>query len=198
MRVLLPRVAGRVTGTPQPGAYDQAYEDLVNEFVFEPVGATNTGCRPPATGEHALGYARGTTGSGVDWGDVRDECGAAGWYVSAADMGAALVSVLQRDGRILREDIATPMAPQMQMRGLGLDNSNAFWMEKNGGWTGCDDDGCGSIGTSAAIFLAGNGAGAGPAMVGVLFLNSPVADDGGPGSARAILQQAYQNALRPQ
>lgn len=198
MRILLPRVAGRVTGNAQPATYDQAYEDLVNEFVFAPIGATGTGCRPPGTGDHAFGYNLGETGSGVDWGDVRDECGAAGWYVSPADMAAALTSVLQRDGRILREDIATPMAPQMQMRALGIDNSSVFWMEKNGGWGGCDDDGCGQIGSSAAIFLGGTGDGAGPAMVGVLFINSDVADDGGPASARGILQQAYRNALTPQ
>lgn len=198
MRVLLPRVAGAVTGIAAPGAYDTAYEDLINTFVFRPVGATGTGCRPPGTGDHAFGYNRGETGGGMDWGDVRDACGAAGWYVSAADMAAVLTSVLQRDGRILREDITPPMAQQMQMRGLGIDNSNSFWMEKNGAWGGCNDNGCGQTGTSAAIFLGGAGNGAGPAMVGVLFLNSDVDADGGPGSARALLQRAYQNALTPQ
>ncbi|WP_395344185.1 serine hydrolase domain-containing protein [Ningiella sp. W23] len=198
LRILLPRVAGRVNGSPDSAEYDNAYEALINEFVFEPVGAEQTGCRPPDSGNYAFGYNRSSTGKGMDWGDVRDECGAAGWYVSAADMGAVLTSILQRDGRILREDTANPLAPVMQTRALGLDISNAFWMEKNGGWSGCSDDGCGQIGTSAAIYLGGTGNGAGPAMVGVLFLNSDVDADGNPTSARGILQQAYQNALEAQ
>ena len=187
---------------------DPAANRKTPEF-FARVGVSGTACRPVASAPHAFAYSFGHQGSGIDWGDVSDQCGAAGWYLSAEDMGRVLLSINARDGKILRETPRFPGDPvpsqfdQLRTMGLGLDINGPDWIEKNGGWSGCNENNeCGSIATTAAIF--GPGALPNPNVVGVLFINSNINDplpgcQGNPcSSPRAVLRKAYDDALTPQ
>lgn len=211
-RILLPHVAGLAINTNsaiRARIYADQYEALINEHVFARVGVSGTACRPVASAPHAFAYSFGHQGSGIDWGDVSDQCGAAGWYLSAEDMGRVLLSINARDGKILRETPRFPGDPvpsqfdQLRTMGLGLDINGPDWIEKNGGWSGCNENNeCGSIATTAAIF--GPGALPNPNVVGVLFINSNINDplpdcQGNPcSSPRAVLRKAYDDALTPQ
>ncbi|MFQ5526973.1 MAG: serine hydrolase domain-containing protein [Thermoanaerobaculia bacterium] len=188
-RILLPRVAGLPVDTnalTRPVTLANQYELLIRQNVFERVGQTGTGCRPRGAGPHAFAYKFPGDELGFDWGDVRLECGGAGWYVSAEDMAKVLFSLKEKDGRILVETATESQFDQMLNFGLGVDNwaPNNF-LEKNGAW-GRNGR---LITTSAAIF----GPVSGPRLVAVLFVNSDIT--GTAGSARAVLQNAYNNSL---
>jgi CubicO group peptidase (beta-lactamase class C family) len=210
-RIILPRVAGLAIDTnptTRAQTYADQYEVLINQNVFARVGVAGTACRPVVSSPHAFAYNFGSGEAGMDWGDVSDQCGAAGWYLSVEDMGRVLLSINARDGKILRETPRFPGDPvpsqydQLRTMGLGLDNNGPDWIEKNGGWSGCNGNGgCGSIATTAAIF--GAGALPNPNLIGVLFTNSdikyPVGCEGNDClTPRAILRKAYDDALIPQ
>jgi CubicO group peptidase (beta-lactamase class C family) len=197
MRILLPKVAGFPEDSNQstrPQTLANQYTKLVQQNVFDLVGQKDVECKPPAGTNYAFAYKNPGGGKGYDWGDVSLTCGAAGWYMSAEDMGRVLLSVTNKDGKIFTENATTQMLDDLRKRGLGLDSVSDTEIEKNGGWTAnCDSNKiCATISTSAAIF----GPVSGPRMVGVLFLNSPIS--GGPSNgsgAKAVLEKAYNSAL---
>jgi CubicO group peptidase (beta-lactamase class C family) len=151
-----------------------AYVKLVQENVFEPVGAAGVDSKPPASGPQHTGYAfsykfPGTAG-GHDWGDNTLGVGAAGWYLAIDDIAKVLYSLNRNDGRILTkaqmQDMeATPMGWDAQTDGAGH-----RWLEKNGGWGWGDT----TISTSIALL--------GPGMYGALFLNSDISGEPGVGA----------------
>ena len=196
-RILLPKVAGFPEDSNQstrPQTLADQYTKLIEQNSFELVGQKNVACKPPAGSNYSFAYKNPGTAKGYDWGDVSLTCGAAGWYLSAEDMGKILLSITFKDGKIFNETPGYSMFDDFRKRGLGLDSVSNTELEKNGGWSAnCDaNKNCASISTSAAIF----GPVSGPRMVGVLFLNSPVS--GGPssgGGAKAILEKAYNNAV---
>lgn len=188
-RTLIPNIAGLpVDQNPvnRPMSYANLYETFVRQNVFEAVGETDTGCRPRGAVPHAFAYQFPGDQPGFDWGDVRDECGGAGWYVSAEAMAKALFSINARDGRILTE---TPVSQfdLMRNRGLGLDTANGGELGKNGAW----GSGGRLITTGAAIF----GPTTGPNVIGVIFVNSDIS--GGPGNVYTVLRDAYNRAVQP-
>src|SRR3972149_9007723 len=73
-RVLLPMIDGFADDPPNRAAkLAAAHVRIVQQNVFEPVGAQGVDTKPPATGPQASGYAfsdkyPGST-SGGDWGD---------------------------------------------------------------------------------------------------------------------------------
>ena len=192
-RVLLPAIAGLPIDsnlTTRPATLANQYELLVRQNVFERVGQTGTGCRPRGALPHAFAYKFPGNQPGTDWGDVRGECGGAGWYVSAEDMAKVLFSINSRDGKILREDPAAMISDIQTMRqfSLGLDTATGQEMSKNGAW----GSGGNLITSGAAIF----GPVSGPNVVGVLFINSEIS--GGPNSgenALNVLRDAYNASV---
>jgi CubicO group peptidase (beta-lactamase class C family) len=170
-RVLLPWIDGFVDDPPNRAAkLAAAYIKLVQQHVFEPVGAMGVDAKPPASGPQATGYAfsykyPGTT-SGYDWGDSSLGVGGAGWYLSIDDIAKVLYSLNKNDGRILTQT----QWQDMQATQLGwdrlTDNSGYRYVEKNGGW-GANGT---TISTSIALF--------GPGVFGALFMNSDVLGSG--------------------
>ncbi len=204
MRILLPKVAG-FPEDPNPFTRPQTladqYTKLVQQNVFDLVGQKGVSCRPPSQGpgslNYALAYKNPGSEKGFDWGDNSLICGAAGWYLSVEDIGRVLLSINAKDGKIFTETGLKTQLDDLRTKGLGLDTASATELEKNGTWkSNCDSDGknCAIVSTSAAIF----GPVTGPRVVGVLFLNSNIS--GGPsdgGSAKSVLEKAYNNALTP-
>ena len=170
-RVLLPWIDGFVDDPPNRAAkLAAAYVKLVQNNVFEPVGAIGVDTKPPASGPqssaYSFAYAYPGTSGGYDWGDNSLGAGAAGWYLAIDDIVQVLNSLNKNDGRIL----TTAQVLDMEATKMGwdatTDGSGYRWVEKNGGWGG----GGGTISTSIALF--------GPGVYGALFMNS---DFSGPG-----------------
>lgn len=126
LTILLPKVSG----LPDTTDFERAYERLVQETVFKPVGVTNAACAPK--GVYALSYIYPGDAPGKNWGPQYGRCATGGWYVSPAALGKVLASVAKRDGKILRETKDHSGYADMRARGLGLDRNNAEMMEKNG------------------------------------------------------------------
>jgi CubicO group peptidase (beta-lactamase class C family) len=187
-RILLPWIDGFVDDPPNRAAkLAAAYVKLVEQHVFEPVGATGVDTKPPTSGPQASAYAFSYkfpgSASGHDWGDDSLGSGAAGWYLAIDDIAKVLNSLNKNDGKILTSGQLT----DMQSTPLGwdtmTDGTGYRWVEKNGGW-GFGDT---SISTSIALF--------GPGVFGALFINSDQTPNN-PGAA-TILHDAYMNALKP-
>ncbi|MFK7885928.1 MAG: serine hydrolase [Gammaproteobacteria bacterium] len=184
-REFIPAMAGAT------GNADEQYEQLVRQNVFERVGRENTGCRPRGDIPHAFGYNGPNAEKGQNWGDVRDECGGAGWFVSAVDIAAVLASINARDGRILRETASNSDLDTMRVRGLGVDTFNNFELSKNGAWGG----GKGMVHAGAAIFGPVNG----PNIPATLLVNSTITSGPNCGNnALDVLRDAYNEALYTQ
>jgi CubicO group peptidase (beta-lactamase class C family) len=201
MRILLPSVAGSPADSDaatRPQTLADQYEQLVKQNVFDRVGQSGPGCRPPGFPPHAYAYKHpGTELGGHDWGDVRLTCGAAGWYLSVADMGKVLFSLNQKSGHIFDESSPETRLLTMRQQGLGWDIANDTRLEKNGGWAwgNCEKEPetCRSITTSAGIF----GPYSGPNVVAVLFINSDIGEGPAKGlGARQVLERAYDAALK--
>ncbi len=195
-RVLLPKVAGFASDSnpaTRPQTLADQYTRLVQQNLFDLVGQRGVACKPPAMSPHAFAYNYPGTKAGYDWGDVSLICGAAGWYLSAEDMGRVLTSISSKDGRILSATAANDET--MRAKKLGWDIDTNSELEKNGGWSaGCDSHGahCGNISTTVIVFDPDTAA----QIIGVLFLNSDIS--GGPsrgGSAESVLEKAHKNAL---
>lgn len=164
-RVLLPVIDGFVDDPANRAVkLAAAYVKLVQQQVFEPVGAVGVDTKPPASGPQATAYAfsyayPGTT-VGVDWGDDSLGAGAAGWYLAVDDIDKVLYSLNKNDGRVL----TSAQWMDMQATQIGwdalTDNTGYRWVEKNGGW---GRNGT-TISTSIALF--------GPGVFGALFMNS--------------------------
>ncbi len=204
LRILLPKVAG-FAETPfevaRPSLYASEYIQLVQQNEFNLVGRFNVSCAPPnGPNAYAYAYLYPGTRAGTDFGDNSLVCGAAGWYLTAEDMAAVMLSLNQGDGRILTKSKTKDLFKLMETSGptgLGFDKKQGPGgyreLEKNGLWTSaCDSNqkNCDSVSTSVAVF--------GPGVVGVLFMNSDVS--GGPVSgqgAAGVLENAYYTALYP-
>lgn len=168
-RVLLPWIDGFVDDPANRAVkLVAAYIKIVQNNVFDPVGAPGVDAKPPASGPQATGYAfsylfPGTAG-GTDWGDDSLGVGAAGWYLAIDDIAKVLYSLNKNDGRIL----TPPQLADMQATPMGwdtrTDGSGYRWVEKNGGW---GSNGT-TISTSIALF--------GPGVFGALFVNSDISD----------------------
>jgi CubicO group peptidase (beta-lactamase class C family) len=204
MRILLPKVAGFAEDSNQstrPQTLADQYVKLVQQNVFDLVGQPGVSCKPPSqnpgASNFAFAYKYPGNSAGQNWGDNSLTCGAAGWYLSAEDMAKVLLSINAKDGKIFTETAAKQQFDDMRKRGLGLDKVSNAELEKNGVWSAkCDSNGknCALVSTSVAFF----GPVTGPRLVGVLFLNSDIS--GGPsngGSAKSVLNKAYNNALTP-
>lgn len=187
-RVLLPRVAGFVDDPANRALkYATSFIRLVQQHVFEKVGAFHVDAKPPASGPQATAYAYSYkfpgSAKGHDWGDNTLAVGPACWYLSIDDVAKVLDSLNRNDERILTR---AQMA-ELERDGLGLDvrkDANGFrWLEKNGGW-GWDGT---TISTSVGLF--------GPGVYGALFINSDHAD--GKLSADAVLHDALVAAYKP-
>lgn len=194
MRVLLPKVAGHAEDAnplTRPATLANQYVKLVQQNVFDRVGQTGVTCKPPASNNHAYAYKNvGVNAAGTDFGDVSLICGAAGWYLSAEDLGKVMLSLNTKDGKILSATASKDLFDTMRKRGLGWDVVLNTELEKNGGWgANCDgNDVCDNISTSVALF----GPVLGPRLPGVLFLNSNILGGGG---AKGVLEKAYKDAL---
>lgn len=153
MRLLIPAAAGfnyAASTPPDPNtAFSKKYVQLVNQYVFAPVGVAEMDCEPPAGSDtYALTYQYPGTSHGYDWSSTSDgllylQAGPGGWWVSLEDMQPVMASLSQVDGRIL-----TP-AQWDQMLNIvngavvpspnGWDNVDGSvppnWIMKNGGVT---------------------------------------------------------------
>jgi CubicO group peptidase (beta-lactamase class C family) len=186
-RILLPWINGFVDDPAHRGEkLAAAYVKLVQENVFDPVGAPGVECKPPASGPQHTAYAfsykfPGSAG-GFDWGDNTLGAGAAGWYVAIDDIAKVLYSLNKNDGRILSK---AQMA-DMEATPMGWDTKSDGthrWVEKNGGW-GANGT---TISTSIALL--------GPGMYGALFMNSDISGEPNAGAAE-VLHDAYVKALK--
>jgi CubicO group peptidase (beta-lactamase class C family) len=192
-RILLPMVDGFVEGDPasRPARLAARYVKLVQEHVFDSVGAKSVACKPPSEGPGASGYAFSYKfpgkNPGHDWGDSSLGCGGAGWYLSVEDLAKVLISLNKGDGKVLSPAQFT----EMETRVLGWDKLSTGvyrYLEKNGGWGWGDT----SISTSVAFL----GPASGRAIIGVLFLDSDIGREP-KASAETVLRQALVRAIRP-
>ncbi|MES2685033.1 MAG: serine hydrolase domain-containing protein [Pseudomonadota bacterium] len=188
-RVLLPMVAG-FTDDPanRAKAFASAYIRLVQQNVFEPVGAIGVDAKPPSTGAQASAYAFSYkfpgTSSGHNWGDNSLGVGAAGWYLAINDINKVLHSLNRNDGRILTPAQVKEMETDKLGWDVTKDGSGIRWVEKNGGW-GANGT---TISTSAALF--------GPGVYAALFLNSDISGESTVGAAE-VLHDALVKAFKP-
>jgi CubicO group peptidase (beta-lactamase class C family) len=189
-RVLLPMIEGFQDTDPSQRAERLAnqYVKIVQANVFDPVGAKNVECKPPAGSNiYAFSYAFPGSTPGHDWGDNTLGCGAAGWYLSVNDIAKVLISLNQKDGKVLSD----AQFQVMESRQLGWDwfSYNGYrYLEKNGGW-GANGT---TISTSILIFGPSS---PGPAFLGVLFMNSNLTREDDVG-AHPVLHNAFLRAVR--
>src|SRR5215469_3730109 len=210
-RLLLPKLASLVQDDPsvpeqkRADAYALAYEQLVREKVFGPLGVTGPSTQTPEDNEHAWSYHSPDT-SGYDWstytypGQVWPSngqpliAGAGCWWVSIDEITALLGNINNLLGNVLSlsqwqtmQGIGAPAG--YQNSGLGIDilvhpqNGQYRWVEKNGGDTGGDSTGGGVYTASIAFFgsmepeIGSNGP-----LYAALFLNSDISGPGGDNS----------------
>jgi CubicO group peptidase (beta-lactamase class C family)/lipoprotein-anchoring transpeptidase ErfK/SrfK len=199
-RLLLPTLNGMTDDPTLPqdnraAAFATAYEQIVVQQVFAPVGVTGPTSGTPAVDDYVFAYAYPGTTPGFDWntwryagqtwpGQGEPLCaGAATWWVSIAEFSPVLNSLNKVDGRLLSTTQWLHMqgldtSPGFENLGLGLDvlvdqaNPGATgyrYVEKNGGLTSNNDT---ILSSSVAFF------GSGPNYA-ALFLNSDLSP--GPG-----------------
>jgi CubicO group peptidase (beta-lactamase class C family) len=177
-----------------PQKFADAYVQIVQSHVFEPLGLKNMDCRPPVGAPYALGYVFPGTTPGYDWTDQRLSCGAQGWYLSVEDYTKVLLSLNANDGKLLTSDQSSQYSfSNVVQQSLGLDMTSYQghrYVEKNGAEGVGNGNG---ITTSVAIM---GGDSSTPGIVGVLFINSDITTEPGAG-ASAILLGAYTKALQP-
>lgn len=188
-RILLPIIDGFVDDPAHRAQkLAAAYVRIVQQNVFEPVGAVGVEAKPPSSGPQSTAYAFSYkfpgTSAGVDWGDNTLMVGAAGWYLAIEDVAKVLNSLNKNDGRILtsaqRQDMEnTPLGWDTR-----TDSTGYRWVEKNGGW-GANGT---TISTSVALV--------GPGLYGALFMNSDIFGEAGVG-ADTVLHDAFIKALKP-
>jgi hypothetical protein len=194
-RILLPMIEGFLDVAPsqRPQRLANQYVQIVQANVFNPVGATNVACKPASQDKtYAFSYEFPGILRGHDWGDNTSGCGAAGWYLSAEDISKVLLSLDEKDGKILDDNHFNTM----EDNALGWDYTQLFhrrYLQKNGLWTWSANNNNTSISTSIAIF--GSRSLPGPAIVGILFLNSDIAREPGIG-ADTVLSQELARAIR--
>jgi CubicO group peptidase (beta-lactamase class C family) len=198
-RILLPRVMG-YAGDDET-EYAKRYVQIVQDKVFAPLGITDVDCDAPKNDEYALAYVFPGDKSGHDFGDQRKFCGGAGWYLSVEDLGKVLLSLNGADGRILTNAEFRDMEDNPAVHAVGWDcPSNCAsvagdrWMEKNGLF---EVKGAAPlVTTSIAIFGGANKTPYLPGAVGVLFVNSDIANLPN-SSASTVLSSAFANAAKP-
>ena len=113
LRLLIPALAGfnyPVNASPDPNElFSTKYVELVNQYVFAPVGVTGMACEPPAGSDtYALAYKYPGSSPGYDWSEQDGQplyllSGPGGWWVSLDDMQQVMTSLSQVDGRILTQ-----------------------------------------------------------------------------------------------
>ncbi|WP_443748146.1 serine hydrolase domain-containing protein [Asticcacaulis solisilvae] len=204
LRLILPKLAGLQEPVALPlikgPILAQEYVKLVQQKVFDPVGAANVSCSPPGGNAiYAYAYLNPVNRPGYDFGDNISICGAAGWYLTVEDMAKVMKSLNAGDGKILAKTPTKDLFQTMKTAQLGFDtpfNSGPggyLESEKNGGWSAnCDSNGnnCDQISTSVAVY--------GPGVIGILFMNSNIVGgtESGKG-ARNVLDDAYYGSLKP-
>jgi len=201
-RILLPRIMGY--GGDDETEYANRYVQIVQDTVFTPLGITDVDCAPPKNSEYALAHAFPGNQPGHDFGDQRKLCGGEGWYLSVEDLGKLLLSLNGADGRILTDAEFRDMQDNPAVHPVGWDwncPSNCSppvagvrWIEKNGllEYNG----GPPLVTTSIAIFGGANKTPYLPGAVGVLFVNSDIAN-APKSSADKVLKSAFANAAKP-
>ena len=170
-RVLLPMIVGFVDDPAHRAEkLAAAYVKIVQQNVFQPVGAIGVDTKPPASGPQATGYAFSYqypgTMSGHDWGDATLGAGGAGWYLAIDDIAKVLDSLNRNDGRILTNDQWVDMQTLPMGWDKKQDSKGYRFLEKNGGWGW----GGTTISTTIALF--------GPGVFGALFMNSDFSEPG--------------------
>jgi CubicO group peptidase (beta-lactamase class C family) len=193
-RILLPLVDGMQDDITQDDAsraakFADAYESIVNQYVFNRVGVTGASTSAPQA-PYALGYTYPGSTPGYDWAKypLHLTAGAGGWWMSIDDIQPVLddlakVSLTNVDGHILTAEQWNQMqgAWNQQLNPkvpLGFDNlisPNApgyTWIQKDGGDTG----------VSASIAIFGSTTGSAPVanapFYGALFINSDISATG--------------------
>jgi len=188
-RILLPMIDGFVDDPAHRAQkLAAAYVKIVQQNVFDPVGAVGVEAKPPSSGPQSTAYAFSYkfpgTSAGVDWGDNTLMVGAAGWYLAIEDVAKVLNSLNKNDGRILtsaqRQDMEnTPLGWDTK-----TDSTGYRWVEKNGGW------GANGTNISTSVALVG------PGLYGALFINSDISGEPGVG-ADTVLHDAFIKVLKP-
>src|SRR5262249_4360547 len=176
-RLLLPRIVGYAGDDEDE--YAKRYVQIVRDKVFAPLGITDVDCKPPGNAPYAIAYTFPGTDSGRDFGDRRPTCGGEGWYLSVEDLGHVLLSLNGADGRILTEAQFRDMEtnPKSHAVGWDLTSLGSFrWVEKNGA---LGSDPAPRVNTSIGIFGSANTDPYVAGAVGVLFVNSNIADPPG-------------------
>jgi Beta-lactamase len=127
--------------------FSHKYVELVNQYVFAPVGVTGMDCEPPSGSDtYALTYEYPGTSPGYDW-TTQDGvelyllAGPGGWWVSLEDMVPVMAQLSQNGGSIL-----TPAQWDQMLNvvnGAVLPNPHGWdtvkgsvppsWIVKNGG-----------------------------------------------------------------
>jgi hypothetical protein len=111
LRLLIPAAAGfnyPPGPAPDPNtAFSDKYVELVNQYVFAPVGVTGMACEPPTGSDaYALTYEYPGTSPGYDWSKDNNlplylQAGPGGWWVSLEDMAPVMTSLSEVNGLIL-------------------------------------------------------------------------------------------------
>ncbi|MCZ6603959.1 MAG: serine hydrolase [Alphaproteobacteria bacterium] len=160
----------------------QAYDQYIQDKVFDPSGVGSGSLGHPASG--TLAYTFPANGSGWNSGDLSSMAGGAGWHMSTNDV-LRVMSTFRRNGTIMSTGKAQAMLANM----FGIDRKivspagNLF--EKNGRWV----DNNGRTEQSVAYFLPGG-------MELVVFANSPVGPNGA--SLRNLVRDTYlANVVEP-
>jgi CubicO group peptidase (beta-lactamase class C family) len=194
-RILLPTIEGFADTDPVlgPQRFADRYVQIAQTNVFNPVGVTNMDCKPPLLSKtYAFSYGFSGNQPGHDWGDNTLICGAAGWYLSVDDISKVLLSLDEKDGKVLDDAHFN----SMEDNSLGWDQlqlpDGSRYLEKNGGWSWGVNNNNTSISTSIVIF----GPRSGTAIVAILFLNSDITREPGVG-ADTVLSQTLTQAVKP-
>jgi hypothetical protein len=205
-RILLPRIMGYAGDDEDE--YAERYVQIVQQNVFTPLGITDVDCDAPKDNVYAWAHAFPGDTPGHDFGDRRKLCGGEGWYLSVEDLGKVLLSLNGADGRILSDAqfLDVEFNAAIPIHAVGWDcpsvvpnnpsncappAKGARWMEKNGllEYNG----GPPLVTTSIAIFGGANKTPYLPGAVGILFVNSDVANT----TADTVLFTAFANAAKP-
>jgi Beta-lactamase len=127
--------------------FSTKYVELVNQYVFAPVGVTGMNCEPPSGSDtYALTYEYPGTSPGYDW-TTQDGvelyllAGPGGWWVSLEDMVPVMTQLSQGGGSILTsaqwDQMLNIVKGEVTSNPNGWDHVKGsvppYWIVKNGG-----------------------------------------------------------------
>jgi CubicO group peptidase (beta-lactamase class C family) len=161
LRLLIPAAAGfnyAENAQPDPNTmFSNKYVELVNQYVFAPVGVTGMACEPPSGSDtYALVYQYPGTSPGYDWSYDNNlplylQAGPGGWWVSLEDMAPVMNNLSQRAANALPASAASILSSAQWEQMLHIVSGAATpypngwdqvdgsvppnWIMKNGGVT---------------------------------------------------------------